>query len=75
MENLTLDELLQANVDMLKRMKAEDWEKRDFVQEYKTQIYAHRWWNFNENPPIDYFPLVYHYIRTHPKEFKGASPQ
>lgn len=49
--------------------------KEEFTEEYKISIYAHRWWNFNENPPIEYFPLVYHYIRTHPEEFKGAGPQ
>ncbi len=72
---MTLDELLQANIDVLKRMKAEDWEKRDFVAEYKTQIYAHRFWNFDEQPPTEYAYQVREYIKCHPEEFKGAGPQ
>lgn len=72
---MTIDELLQTNVDILKRMKAEEWEKRDFVFEYKTQIYAHRWWNFDETPPAEYYYNVKEYIKCHPEEFKGAGPQ
>lgn len=72
---MTLDELLQANIETLKRMKAEDWEKRDFVTEYKTQIYAHRFWNFDEQPPTDYIYQVREYIKCHPEEFKGAGLQ
>ena len=72
---MTIDELLQENVEMLKRMKAEDWEKRNFVFEYKTQIYAHRFWNFDENPPAEYAYQVREYIKCHPEEFKGAGPQ
>ena len=72
---MTIDELLQENIKMLKRMKGEDWEKRDFVAEYKTQIYAHRWWNFDETPPAEYYYNVKEYIKCHPEEFKGAGPQ
>ena len=72
---MTIDKLLQENIAMLKRMKAEDWEKRDFVAEYKTQIYAHRWWNFDETPPAEYYYNVKEYIKCHPEEFKGAGPQ
>ena len=72
---MTIDKLLQENIAMLKRMKAEDWEKRDFVAEYKTQIYAHRWWNFDQIPPVDIRIDVMKYIQAHPKEFKGAGPQ
>ena len=49
--------------------------KEEFTEEYKTQIYAHRWWNFDEQPPAEYYYKVREYIKCHPEEFKGAGPQ
>ena len=70
-----LEKLLETNIEMLKRMQAEELEKKDFGLEYKTQIYAHRWWNFDEQPPAEYYYNVREYVKCHPEEFKGAGPQ
>lgn len=72
---MTLDELLQANIDMLRRMKAEDWNEKQMIKDYKVSIYAHRWWNFDEQPPAEYYYNVREYVKCHPEEFKGAGPQ
>lgn len=49
--------------------------KEEFTEEYKTQIYARRWWNFGEQPPAEYYYKVGEYIKCHPEEFNGAGPQ
>ena len=49
--------------------------KEEFTREYKIKIYAHRWWNFDEEVPAGYRLDVIKYISEHPEEFKGAGPQ
>ena len=44
-------------------------------ENYKIRFYAHRYWNFDELPPVTYRALVVKYITDHPDEFKGAGPQ
>ena len=49
--------------------------KEEFTEKYKISIYAHRWWNFDEQPPEKYKQQVKQYLIDHPEEFKGADPQ
>ena len=44
-------------------------------ENFKIRFYAHRYWNFDELPPVTYRALVAKYIIDHPDEFKGAGPQ
>lgn len=52
-----------------------DAEKREKKQEEDVRRLAHRWWNFDETPPTEYYYNVKEYIKCHPDEFKGAGPQ
>ena len=36
---------------------------------------AHQWWNFDLQPPEKYRQQVLEYLRDHPDEFKGLTPQ
>ncbi len=51
----------------------DEWEQ---LQEelWKIKKYAHRYWNFDEQPPEEYKDAVAKYICNHIREFKGAVP-
>jgi len=49
--------------------------REEYIENYKVSVYAHRYWNFGKIPPDKYKPLVAEYIRKHPEEFKGLTPQ
>lgn len=72
---MTLDELLQANIDMLRCVKAEELDKKQKIRNYKVSVYAHRWWNFGEEPPAEYIAEVRQFYKQHWREFKGMGPQ
>ena len=72
---MTLEELLEENIEMLKRMKAETPDKKQKMRDYKISIYAHRWWNFDEEPPAEYLEEVRKFYKQHWREFKGMGPQ
>lgn len=62
---MTLDELLEENADVLRRMKEED-------DPNSVRRQSHNWWNWDIMPLSD---SVRAYILNHPEEFKGAGPQ
>ena len=44
-------------------------------KEDRIRHWAFLWWNFNQTPPVEICAEVIRYIKDHPKEFKGATPQ
>lgn len=49
--------------------------KEEFKEQYTIRLYAHKYWNHDELPPVEYRALVAKYIHDHPEEFRGAVPQ
>ena len=60
---MTLDDLLEENTEVLRRMKEED----DIARQ------AFDYWNWDKEPRDP--AAVAQYIREHPNDFRGAVPQ
>lgn len=56
----------------------EAYEASSLTQEddcYDVRRLAHEYWNCDITPPAEYYYKVGEYIKCHPEEFKGLSPQ